>query len=189
MSSADAPLVVPMVEFMYLVFARVPGESCRRRLQFWVVRGDIFGALVNSLVCWFCRSALGLVLFQNWWKIFRTRFNTPHAPTPSQITFPKLDLHSLLVSSSVCFNVCMCVCADGVDALPGCIQCRPAGLRWPGHRSSVSGRNSLCHPHRLHLSHGGMVLFFILFSWKRMFLAREWKIKKVYDGWFWEFNF
>ena len=25
---------------------------------------DVFGALINSLVCWFCRSALGLVLLQ-----------------------------------------------------------------------------------------------------------------------------
>ena len=51
---------------MYLVFARMPGESCRRQLQFLLLCGDIFWVLINSLVCWFCRSTLGLALFQNW---------------------------------------------------------------------------------------------------------------------------
>ena len=40
------------MEFMYLVFTRMPGESY------------VFRALINSLVCWFCTSALGLFLFQ-----------------------------------------------------------------------------------------------------------------------------
>ena len=50
---------------MYLVFTRMQGESYRRRLRslllYWRY---VFRALINSLVCWFCTSALGLVLFQ-----------------------------------------------------------------------------------------------------------------------------
>ena len=46
---------VPLVEFMYLAFTRMPGDSYRRRfrsLLFYLC--DVFGALINSLVCWFC---------------------------------------------------------------------------------------------------------------------------------------
>ena len=52
---------VPLVEFMYLVFTRMPGESYRRRLRSLVLC-YMFRALTNSLVCWFWTSALGLVL-------------------------------------------------------------------------------------------------------------------------------
>ena len=40
---------VPLVEFMYLVFTRMPGERYRRRLGFLLLR--LFRALINSLVC------------------------------------------------------------------------------------------------------------------------------------------
>ena len=40
---------VPLVEFMYLVFTRVPGESYLRSLLLWL--GDVFRALITSLVC------------------------------------------------------------------------------------------------------------------------------------------
>ena len=50
---------------MYLVFTRMPGESFRRRLRSLLLYlCDVFRALINSLVCWFWTSALGLVLFQ-----------------------------------------------------------------------------------------------------------------------------
>ena len=50
---------------MYLVFTRVPGESYRRRLRSLLLYlCYVFRTLINSLVCWFCTSALGLVLFQ-----------------------------------------------------------------------------------------------------------------------------
>ena len=53
------------MEFIYLVFTRVPGESYRRRLRSLILcLCDVFRGPVNSLVCWFCSSALGLVLFQ-----------------------------------------------------------------------------------------------------------------------------
>ena len=56
---------VPLVEFMYLVFTRMPGESYRRRLgSLLLCVCDVFRALINSSVCVFCTSALGLVLFQ-----------------------------------------------------------------------------------------------------------------------------
>ena len=41
-----------MLEFMYLVFTRMPGESYRwrhRSLLLWLC--DVFRALINSLVC------------------------------------------------------------------------------------------------------------------------------------------
>ena len=44
---------VPLVEFMHLVFTRMPGESYRRRLTSLLLCGlcDHFRALINSLVC------------------------------------------------------------------------------------------------------------------------------------------
>ena len=43
----------PQVEFMYLVFTRMPGESCCRRLRSLLYLCYVFPALINSLVCWF----------------------------------------------------------------------------------------------------------------------------------------
>ena len=44
---------VPLVEFTYLVFTRVPGESYRKRLgSLLLCLCDVFRALINSLVCW-----------------------------------------------------------------------------------------------------------------------------------------
>ena len=41
---------VPLVEFMYLVFTGMPGESYRRRLTSLLLRlCDVFRALINSL--------------------------------------------------------------------------------------------------------------------------------------------
>ena len=43
---------VPVVELMYLVFTRMPGESYRRPLgSFLLCLCDVFRALINSLVC------------------------------------------------------------------------------------------------------------------------------------------
>ena len=43
---------VPLVEFMYLVFTRMPGESYLRRLRSLLsCLCDVFRALINSLVC------------------------------------------------------------------------------------------------------------------------------------------
>ena len=43
---------VLLVEFTYLVFTRMPGESYRRRLRSLLLcLRDVFRALVNSLVC------------------------------------------------------------------------------------------------------------------------------------------
>ena len=50
---------------MYLVFTRMPGESYRRQLgSLLLCLCDVFRALINFLVCCFCTSVLGLVLFQ-----------------------------------------------------------------------------------------------------------------------------
>ena len=52
-----------LVEFMYLVFTRMPGESYRRRFRCLLLcLREVFGALFNSFVC--RAYALGLVLFQ-----------------------------------------------------------------------------------------------------------------------------
>ena len=43
---------VPLVEFMYLVFTRMPGESYRRRLRSLLLYlCYVFRALIISLVC------------------------------------------------------------------------------------------------------------------------------------------
>ena len=79
---------VPLVEFMYLVYSRCTSLGvhvpCILRMYLWrslcmlyllacqmpsqvfvvVIMCDVFRALINSLVCWFCTGALGLVLFQ-----------------------------------------------------------------------------------------------------------------------------
>ena len=41
---------VPLVECMYLVFTRMPGESYRKRLRFLVYSYCVFRTLINSLV-------------------------------------------------------------------------------------------------------------------------------------------
>ena len=48
-----------------LVVTRLPGESYRGSLKSLLLcLCDVFPALINSLVCSFCTSALGLVMFQ-----------------------------------------------------------------------------------------------------------------------------
>ena len=43
---------VPLVEFMYLVFTRVPGERYRRQLRSLLLYlCYVFRAIINSLVC------------------------------------------------------------------------------------------------------------------------------------------
>ena len=44
---------VPLVEFMYLGFTRMPGESCCRWLRSSLCLCDALQALINSIVCWF----------------------------------------------------------------------------------------------------------------------------------------
>ena len=51
---------VPLVEFMYLVFAHTPGESYCRQLRSWLLcLYDVFHfeALINSLIFLFCAGA------------------------------------------------------------------------------------------------------------------------------------
>ena len=43
---------VPLVEFMYFIFTRMPGESYRRRLRSLLLYlCYVFRALINSRVC------------------------------------------------------------------------------------------------------------------------------------------
>ena len=42
---------IPLVEFMYVVFTRMPGESYRRRLGSLLCLRDVFRALTDSLGC------------------------------------------------------------------------------------------------------------------------------------------
>ena len=54
---------LPLVEFMYSVFTRMPGESYRRRLRSLLVYlYYVLRALINSLVCWL-RSCFSLWTF------------------------------------------------------------------------------------------------------------------------------
>ena len=55
---------VPLVEVRYLVFTHMPGTSYYRQLGSLLYVRYIFRALINSLVCWFCTSTLGLIWFQ-----------------------------------------------------------------------------------------------------------------------------
>ena len=41
----------PLVEFVWLVFTRMPGDSYRRRLRSLLRFCDFLRALINSLVC------------------------------------------------------------------------------------------------------------------------------------------
>ena len=50
---------VPLVEFMYLAFTRMPGESyCRWLRSSLLCLCDVFQALINSLACWPSRRRL-----------------------------------------------------------------------------------------------------------------------------------
>ena len=50
---------VPVVEFMYLIFTRVPGESYRGRLRYLLLcLCYVFRALINFLVRWFTYSGV-----------------------------------------------------------------------------------------------------------------------------------
>ena len=50
---------VPLVEFMYLVFTRMQGESYRRQLRSLLLcLCDVFRALINSLVSWCSNNIL-----------------------------------------------------------------------------------------------------------------------------------
>ena len=45
---------IPLVEFMYLVFTRLPGDSYHRQLRSLMpCLCDVFQALIISFVCWF----------------------------------------------------------------------------------------------------------------------------------------
>ena len=64
----------PQVEFMYIAFTCMPGESyCRRLRSLFLCLCDVFWVLINSLACWLCTGALGFVLFQIvfWGKLSR----------------------------------------------------------------------------------------------------------------------
>ena len=55
---------VPLVQFMYLVFTRMPGESCRRRLRpLLLFLCYVFRALIKSLLCWVLIIILWFYLF------------------------------------------------------------------------------------------------------------------------------
>ena len=61
----DEKIRMRLVEVLYLVFTRMPGETYRNRFRSLLLcLCDVFRTLINSLVCWFCLGALGLVLFQ-----------------------------------------------------------------------------------------------------------------------------
>ena len=70
----------PQVEFMYIAFTCMPGESyCRRLRSLFLCLCDVFWVLINSLACWLCTGARGFVLFQIvfWGKLSRQQ--TVHA--------------------------------------------------------------------------------------------------------------
>lgn len=52
-------------------------------------------------------------------------------------------------------GVIVVVSSAGMDAVPGCFQCGPAGLRRHRGGLAVSGRNPLCHQDSMHLLHTG----------------------------------
>ena len=57
---------VPLVEFMYLAFTRMPGESYRRWLRSLLLYlCDVFRALIISLVCWFFLLCFSVLYFSN----------------------------------------------------------------------------------------------------------------------------
>ena len=64
LSILNCNIWTPLVEFIYLVFTRMSGESYRRRFRSLLCLCDVFRALINSLVCWLCTNALGLILSQ-----------------------------------------------------------------------------------------------------------------------------
>ena len=67
---------VPLVDFMSLVFTCMPGESyCRWLRSLLLYLCYIFQVLINALVCWFCTSTVGLVLFQIFCFVWGSAFS------------------------------------------------------------------------------------------------------------------
>ena len=81
------PEDVPRVEFTYFVFTSMPGESyCRRLTSLLLYLCYIVQALINSLVCWVCTGALGLVLFQ-------IHSGSVHNTQADNLSAPCIDSH------------------------------------------------------------------------------------------------
>ena len=57
---------VPLLEFMYFVFTRMPGESYRRRLGLCCCTWYIFRAMINSLVWWFSERIIISCSLDRW---------------------------------------------------------------------------------------------------------------------------
>ena len=57
---------VPLVEFMYLVFTHMPGESYCRQLRYLLCLCYVFQVLINSLVCWFISRGPVADACSNW---------------------------------------------------------------------------------------------------------------------------
>ena len=64
-------LCFTLMEFMYFVFTRMPGESYRRRLgSLLLYLCDVLRAVINSLVCWLCFT---LITFAVVWALGSTQ--------------------------------------------------------------------------------------------------------------------
>ena len=79
---------VPLVEFMYLVFTRMPGVSYRRRLRSLLCFCDVFRALINSLVCWSMTcSSRARALANDWSSAVSTWMGAHSEPASLSGTF------------------------------------------------------------------------------------------------------
>ena len=91
---------------MYLVFTRIPCESCCRRLRSLLsYLCYMFRALINFLVCWFCSSSLGLVLFQIC-DIFKDKSDWQKYATPWKLPFTQI-VHVIWFPCSICTAMCL----------------------------------------------------------------------------------
>ena len=101
----------PLVEFMCLVFTRIPGESYRRRLRSLLCVCDVFRALINSLVyccCWLMISLLALIFcccqwlccccwrwcccWWWWWRCYWINQNSSGSHHPSALSRHQIRL-------------------------------------------------------------------------------------------------
>ena len=123
-----------------LYFTRMPGESYRRRLRSSLLYlSYVFQALINSLVCWFCTSALGL-LFEIIWG--------PFSPTESlsagiyvRLQAKNRRCGSVWVSSV--FGAICCCCFFGLNCCLWCLLLWFDAKRW-GNNYLLNAFESAC---------------------------------------------
>ena len=102
----DEKIGMKLVEFLYLVFACMRDTYRKRLRSLLLCLCDVFRTLINSLVCWFCLSALGLVLVQ----IVMKKQTNRHCLWPTEFLllfcFLKSEVETITIGQAIHTHIC-----------------------------------------------------------------------------------